>query len=360
MNTTHVCGLAAAFFLLGMAPVAAQEDEELPTINTLSCAGACTRATPPKPADDHMAHFPGFLPIHYPTEGVVVLRATVTKEGTLKDQQVVGLVGAKVFAEKTLESSKEWHYQPATRDGVPVERPNWLIVTKFSYKAKVTGVRESVSGILRKGIALTDQRKYADSITELLPVMSMEHLNFFERSVAALQLGIDYLQQGDVATAREYLDEVALIGDKYLPPALRQMLWRVSVINDIKGGYYFEAQQAFAKLRAVKPVTEDEPVAKLLSIADENIHTGNMVTITGRVATVNPLPQWHYSLLRRNISILNVSGKLDRIVISCGENVIESTFSDKAEWHIPKSWEGCNLNVQGSAGTTFTLAQSAT
>lgn len=81
------------------SPLAAQEMSDLPAVKTLNCGKGCQSATDPKVLERHTANFPGFSPMDYPTEGLVPLQATVTKEGVLKNHRVVRLIGAQIFAD---------------------------------------------------------------------------------------------------------------------------------------------------------------------------------------------------------------------------------------------------------------------
>lgn len=358
MRFRSVHGLAVTLAsVLWCSPLAAQAMDDLPTVKTLNCGKDCQRATDPKALDGHQANFPGLKPSDYPTEGLVVLQATVTKDGVLKDQRVTGLIGIQVFADKALESSKDWHYQPATRNGVPVDRANWQILVTFFYRPAVTGARDEIYRDFREINELSGQGKYADAIARLLPILSMPHLNLYEREAVFLQLAIGYGHQGDILTAREYLDDVTLIGEKYLSKSLRPTLWRMAFITNAQTGQILEAKEAFEKLNAVQPVAADDPLAKSMQSVDVRMRESTILTATGRIAKTSLLQSWKHKLVRHNFAIQKVDGKLDRLEVGCGERLTESAFSDKAEWHIPKNWDKCELIAHGDPGTTFTLAE---
>jgi len=54
------------------------------------------------------------------SSGEVTVRAIITKEGTIKDPQIVG-GNNPIFIDPALEAVRNWRYRPATCDGVPVE-----------------------------------------------------------------------------------------------------------------------------------------------------------------------------------------------------------------------------------------------
>jgi TonB family protein len=52
-------------------------------------------------------------------QGVVHLRATLTKEGTVRDVKVID--GIPLLAKSAETAFKQWRYKPTTVDGVPVD-----------------------------------------------------------------------------------------------------------------------------------------------------------------------------------------------------------------------------------------------
>ena len=52
-------------------------------------------------------------------EGTVVLRATITKDGTISDLQLVS--GHPMLAQAALDAVKKWKYRPYLKDGQAVE-----------------------------------------------------------------------------------------------------------------------------------------------------------------------------------------------------------------------------------------------
>lgn len=60
-------------------------------------------------------------------EGAVVLRATVTRDGNLKDITVVS--GDPILAAAALEAVQQWRYQPSKINGEPVEAQHEITIT---------------------------------------------------------------------------------------------------------------------------------------------------------------------------------------------------------------------------------------
>jgi len=60
-------------------------------------------------------------------EGPVVLRATVTLDGNLKDITVVS--GDPILADAALDAVRQWRYQPSKINGEPVEAQHEIVIT---------------------------------------------------------------------------------------------------------------------------------------------------------------------------------------------------------------------------------------
>ena len=63
-------------------------------------------------------------------------------------------------------------------------------------------------------------------------------------------------------------------------------------------------------------------------------------------------------LYRRVFTFKDVKGTLDRFVLNCKQQAIESKIADNAEWRIPPNFSECNIRVHGTPGTTFKVVQA--
>ena len=64
-------------------------------------------------------------------EGWVTFRFTVTKEGRVKDVEIVDSQPPRIWDSATLRSVSTWKYQPALKDGVPVEQVGLTATYRF-------------------------------------------------------------------------------------------------------------------------------------------------------------------------------------------------------------------------------------
>lgn len=99
----------------------------IPCLELVLGASLCFAQDQPKPKQDvHPAVLVYKVNPDYPAswkrqgiQGVVHLRATITKEGTVRDIAVIDGVPPLVKSAET--AFKQWRYRPTTVDGVPVD-----------------------------------------------------------------------------------------------------------------------------------------------------------------------------------------------------------------------------------------------
>lgn len=107
----------------------------IPCLELVLGASLCFAQDQPKPKQDvHPAVLVYKVNPDYPDswkrqgiQGVVHLRATITKEGTVRDVTVIDGVPPLVKSAET--AFKQWRYKPTTVDGVPVDVPTTVAFT---------------------------------------------------------------------------------------------------------------------------------------------------------------------------------------------------------------------------------------
>jgi protein TonB len=108
---------------------------EIPWLGLLLAVTPCFAQDQPKPKQDvHPAVLIHKVSPDYPDswkregiQGVVHLRATITKEGTVRDVKVIDGVPPLVNSAET--AFKQWRYKPTTVDGVPIDVQTTVAIT---------------------------------------------------------------------------------------------------------------------------------------------------------------------------------------------------------------------------------------
>jgi TonB family protein len=108
---------------------------ELLWLGLLLAVTSCFAQDQPKPKQDvHPAVLIYKVSPDYPDswkrqgiQGTVHLRATITKEGTVRDVTVVD--GVPPLTKSAENAFKQWRYKPTTVDGVPVDVQTTVAIT---------------------------------------------------------------------------------------------------------------------------------------------------------------------------------------------------------------------------------------
>jgi hypothetical protein len=338
-----------------------QADEtDTPTVTVLQCEASCGKWTDPK-LIEHPSSFPAGEARQQPAfnaEALVTIRFTVTADGHVKDPVVERLVGPEDFAEHSLISMKDWSFQPATLNGVPVARPNWKINLMYMFYPPDLGARDRVYVALRKARTLMEDQKFADSEAVLLPVLELDRLNFYERAMTSYFLALNELALKNYATAREYIEDATISRGTYLSKGSQEFAIRMQIRLDAATGQYGDALTWFPILSQITTVTADDRDAKLIADIRAQLASSGPIGVSGRIPKAGSSQPWRHDLLRRNFEFAKLDGKVDRFELRCDQQQIESAFSEKAEWHVPKTWSNCVLEVFGEPGATFQVAET--
>jgi TonB family protein len=344
--------------VLGTFAVRAQ-DADLPAYTILNCGKSCGIRTDPKPIGERHGEFPAGWGENMPgTESYVVIRLTSAADGSVQDPVVERLIGPSKFADTALEFVKTWRYQPATVNGKAVARLNWMVQVQYLFNPPVLGARQKVYDAYRAAQELIDANKFDEANAVLLPILSLEDLNFYERCMVSLLLARSYLASQDYLTAREYIINATLDDGLFLSKPGLVSAVRLRIRLDALTGQYADAFEWFDKLKKHATLDADDSDAKLVGILHARLDDPRPIAVSGVIPVTEYLPIWTHTLLRRHFAFSALTGKLDRFELLCDQQKIASPITTAAEWHVPQDWSNCSLDVFGEAGAKFRVVES--
>jgi TonB family protein len=362
MHVMRFCSALACGALLLIPPLALAQDSDIPAYTVLKCEAGCSPRTRPTADGSHRGYYPG-PELHvfpqYKSEAFVLIRYTITAEGTVKDPVVEKLIGPQDFADGSVEAVKEWRYHPATMNGRPVPTYNWTAVMTYRFEPPERGARDKVYDAYGKARALLKEGKFAEAKAVLLPILSLDRLNFYERSMVSYLLALTDVQLKDYITAREFIEDATLSDGEFLGDTARIPAIRLRIEIDGLTGQFGDAMEWYGKLRKRTDVAPDDLETKLVDRIEARLADPKPLFIVGRIPVSGYLDEWSHVLLRRNFAFPAIEGKIDRFEMRCDQEEIESAVTDKAEWHVPKSWSNCHLTVFGKPGASFQLVETS-
>jgi TonB family protein len=350
--TRLLLGIAIA---LAPCRMASADDEALPTVHTLACTEKCADFVPPKALDHSLPSYPDRNDPYY-VEGYVKLQYHIDADGHVGDIALLQLVGPQAFADSTIRTVKDWTYTPAMLNGKPVAICHTLLMN-FRFKSYKPGARPEIIHAYHQSVAAIQDGKFDDAHQTLADALVQPKLNFYERGMLANLSALVALQKGDYVEARRMTALVTDHGVADLNPEVQRTLWDSRIRASLSMGDVVDAQEAMDRLKAMPSFKPDAPIIKIMQDAQTQIDAKPIVAIQGRIPDAGDGAGFYVGLYRRSFAFQGITGSLAKFTLSCRQQAIESEISEKAEWHVPKSWSDCRVLVRGAPGTTFKILQ---
>ena len=340
---------------------------------TLALLGAlCLAAAPAVPHPDEEA-----LPFHgtrakplerqppaYPRfelkrerQGWVQLSFVVTKSGEVVDPIVEDSSGSSLFEDAALDAARQWRFEPATREGEPIEQSRTRVMIRFTIDPKRLGatsrfhrIHAKISGLLENG--------EIDRAKRLITETGNGRLNLYEVARLWMLKAIVAGEEGDQRAQLAALKRAAAGGGDYVEDNLYPGLLRAILALQIRLGDYGTAlgtsEEYFAAggdEEGLGPLAEAVEQIRASAAGDAPILVE--AAIGGAAACEDCRTSWHYRPLRRAFSIDGVNGAAERLEIRCDWHRYSDRVREGITWEIPKSWGDCRVIVTGEKGTRF-------
>lgn len=300
------------------------------------------------------------------TEGWVDLRFTVTVDGKVQDVVTDTQMGRGKFGEHTVKWLESCQFEPAKRNGLPVEAHNRSQRFLYRITDSEPGARPEIVRRLNAVDVLLKNDQTEQALSDLDKIEDDSQLLYEMIHVTARRaLAMAKAGKPDIALlyAKQLRDD-----DKSLAPRERMVVQRLKLQLALAGGLYLDAKDAAEHVDQFgRQVGDEDLMERLTGLGKAFADDAPPVAVAGRIpAECHPEicsvdnPAWTYRPVRRTISLAEVNGELDKIRALCDGR----TFTAKAEadvtWTIPASWGACRVSVTGKPGSTFRLIDENT
>lgn len=374
MRASHAAAWGLFVALAASGPSRAG-DNDVPSFEVLSCQTACADWTPPEPIDTAV-HYPtseqdvanqeatlgsfgaGDMENQLNTESYVDLRFTVGKDGRTKDIVVEQLVGPQSFADQATKDIAAFTYRPAKADGAPVDAPNQFERIVYTYDLRRNIARSQVAIGIDKAQGLTQADKFAESNEILKPLFALPRLNFYERTMLALFMAVNYWELKDYDTALERIRDATFSDAARLDAKVQEYAIRLRITFAAHAGQFEEALAWYEILKARTTLAAGDPAQQLVDKLKDRLADPTPLRIVGKIPEHEYHTAWQHMLLRRAFAFGNITGKVDRFQLRCDQQMIASPVNETAQWTVPKSWSDCALDVYGAPGATFQVIEA--
>lgn len=335
----------AAVLLAGSAAAQVTKEQVTEEVRVTATADGFTA---PQGIDLQLPRMPRHIGIN---EGWVTLRFMVDKKGRPYEPTITDSIGNPDLEAIALETFAKWRFEPAKRNGEPMEAAHEVVLTWYSNDNP--GARAWFSRIyseVRKAIE-TGDRAGADSRLATLKTRTL-----YESANLSL-LRYEYARKWGTEAEQLRLLQRALVGAKaeeYLGTEtyLRAMQTRLAL--EVRTRDFGNAVRTWEKLSTSKlPEAEQAQWHKTIDgiLALRNDTTA--YTVPGEITTGT---SWSYFLFKHQFRIKVESGSLTNVKLRCDGKYLAFMFDPSLQYSVSGA-DRCNMELLGEHGTRFELTQ---
>lgn len=295
------------------------------------------------------------------TQAWVNVAYCIDESGTPKNISVVDSVGNSRFERAAIDAVERWKFEPALIDGKPSWQSRNQTIVTFAIEQANDGAQRKFIRAFKKLGKLIDEDKLEEADELFWRVYETYDLSLYELAKLWAQRvryegKVGDLHRLDLALHRATASKGQWIDkDSYV----RLLTLRVRV--ELQIGKYREAARSFRALKDATSDDADEVVAlkplmdkvKEMVLGDDILRIPAVVKTRAECFFCND--SWHFSPVRNDFTLTNISGTLNSVEMRCDHKRFQSAITELVEWHIPKDWGRCNVHVYGEPGTTFDL-----
>jgi TonB family protein len=345
MKPQHLRQMLAAALVMSSLPTLGQEVDVM-------------TFTPPEPERRVNPNYP-LDALQVGGEATVELQLMVDKEGKPFEVTVTNLMGDDAFADEAVRAVRRWTYSPAMVDGEPIVGS---VRTMIRFKLEnedgsPIGAQRTFINSYRAFLeALPAGKEAAESKLAVLESKARNHYENAYLNLARYLLAKDHgssLEQmrflhAAVSFSREVSDE------SYLPDddarLARRELFRLQAANQ----YFREAMDTY---RVIEGKGDTEAVGVLTPAYEQIQALEFSEKAYGMPITLREDGASDLKLLKHNVYIEQVTGKVSEFKVRCEKNYVGFAVEAEISYNIPAEWGVCDLEILGEAGSSFTLVQ---
>ena len=303
----------------------------------------------------------------YGVEGWVIVSYVVKPDGTVGDTIIEDSSGRKAFERATIDSVKEWRYEPATMNGEPVERCHNKALFTFALeqgKKDHRGAKKAFKNQYKRAIKLLEEGELEEVRSKIDEIAAKFTTNLYESSRLWILRAMLHEKEGDDLGQLESLQHAVAGGGAYVEPEVYLNVMLKIFNLQIQFQHYADALET---LEAVDELDLDESTAAKLRQATAEIEelktSDRAVAIGGKIGEAQEEHHgagvWSHTLLRRTAGIEKISGSLERVELRCDWHRVKAKPEPGKAWRIPPEWGDCSIYVIGEPGSTFQLLEYA-
>ncbi|WP_448550001.1 energy transducer TonB [Thalassotalea fusca] len=279
----------------------------------------------------------------------------IEKDGSVSNVVVNETSGSSDMTREGLRAIKRWKYEPAMKDGKPVQQCNNTVQMDFKMHGKgEKGVSRKFRSHYQRAMQAMQDNQLDIAKEHLSKIENLKYTNISEHNfyqLAALMLAE---KQQDKHKELHHINQISLKGD-YLDDEIKLSLLQRKFaleLNASKLASAYKTYNALAKNPLAKSYLPE--YEKILNGIEEQISQGNAISIKGDIQKSD---FWSHTLVGNQFSLNDIEGHLTKLDIRCKNKRHLYTIEENNTWTLPNGWSNCRVLVFGEDNAKFTLVE---
>lgn len=292
-------------------------------------------------------------------EGWVLLAFTIRADGSTDDVQVIEQSIEGVFEEAATRWAAESRYEPAKRNGEPVDA-RALRRAFFYYEGQtntVSGLFQRRTVAATRALAKGDYDKAWDRIEKL---SDRRHMKLAEGCFLDLLKSVYFEKQGDLDQALAHAERALIVSELAVDPASHEQLLRHAIGLQARTGQLAAALENHAALVELRGgLSANDPAQVVAEQVQAVIDSDSSLTVDAQLtACTTCLPEggsyrWQHQLARQQFQFHALEGPLAVARLKCDGRVAEFLPIPETTYELPVGAERCLLRVSAEVPVTF-------
>ena len=291
-------------------------------------------------------------------EGWVMLSFMIRKNGRVADALIEDSSGEPDFDKAALQAVKKWRYNPATLDGEPVAQRQTRLVLTFAMDLP----RRGASLRFREGYGRATEAlgngAFENAQQEWQSLADYDGWNLYEVARLWALYGLIGEASGDSVQALHGLERATRGGVAYLEKDFYQAALRKIFALKLQAEDHAGALVVYSRLQRQAGALDNHPeIRKAADALRQLIASDQVISVQGALTDVAGKPLWTRRLVRRQVALEAIRGKLDGVDFRCEWGRARYKPEENLTWTLPDEWGECDVYLTGRRGARFTLRQ---
>lgn len=303
-----------------------------------------------------------FAPPKYPTsaakknqEGWVRLSYVVDETGNVKDVLVHDSSGIRAFEREAVKAVKKWQFNPATRDGKPVEQCDSMVQLDFKLSGNNKGVTRQFNSKYKKLLEALNKNNLETAEEIFVQFKEKVKKNFAETINFSVLASLYYDAKNNTPELIKELQAVNRNGREYISEASYISLSSKLYVLLVQQNRMSEALFVYEKVMQHFP---DSPHLQGLREQHEKVRVyleeADNLFVQGKIEDGKT---WFHQLYFSKFDLLSEEAPLHRIELRCNNKRTTYGNVSQKSFTIPESWGSCLMYIDGADNTEFVVAE---